>query len=389
MSLRFLSRFSITFSLVALLIGVNSAWADPPANFMGLGDIPGGAFNSGAFGVSADGATVVGYGTDDTFQPGTNWPRAFRWQNGTMTNLLPNGGCSQARSVSADGTSVAGYNIASASCGSVDHEATLWNGTTNINAPETELYAISGDGTLMAGWRDVFTASHLVTATTFKLTAPNTFQAQSLGLISGTSGGSMAFGMSLDGSSVVGSSTYSGGGSNRQAFRWRQAGGMVGLDPTHQFTSSQANAANFNGDLVIGQAVNATGTQAFLWTQGTGISTLGDLAGGAVNSQAYAIDGFSYSIVGSATTGAGATAFIWDPNNGMRNLQTVLSGFGADLTGWQLTSARGISSDGMVIVGQGINPFGNLEAWRAVLPEPSSGLTLFIVMMIGIARRKY
>jgi hypothetical protein len=73
----------------------------------------------------------------------------------------------------------------------------------------------------------------------------------------------------------------------------------------------------------------------------------------------------------------------------MRNLQTVLSGFGADLTGWQLTSARGISSDGMVIVGQGINPFGNLEAWRAVLPESSNGLTLFIVTMIGIARRNY
>jgi hypothetical protein len=65
-------------------------------------------------------------------------------------------------------------------------------------------------------------------------------------------------------------------------------------------------------------------------------------------------------------------AFIWDADNGMRSLQDVLTGdFGLDLTGWTLEKARGISDDGTVIVGWGSGPNGR-EAWRAVIPEPST-----------------
>jgi len=40
-----------------------------------------------------------------------------------------------------------------------------------------------------------------------------------------------------------------------------------------------------------------------------------------------------------------------------------------------LTEATAISDDGRVIIGNGINPDGNFEAWRAVLvPEPSAAL---------------
>ncbi|MDH4240689.1 MAG: PEP-CTERM sorting domain-containing protein [Phycisphaerae bacterium] len=61
------------------------------------------------------------------------------------------------------------------------------------------------------------------------------------------------------------------------------------------------------------------------------------------------------------------------------NLQTLtvakLDG-GVDLTGRTLTEARGISEDGLTIVGHGNNPSGNTEVWMATIPEPSTLLLL-------------
>ena len=84
----------------------------------------------------------------------------------------------------------------------------------------------------------------------------------------------------------------------------------------------------------------------------------------------------------------GRVAFIWDSVHGMRDLRDVLvSDFGLDLTGWTLRSANDISADGTVIVGTGINPDGNPEAYRAVVPEPTSLTLLAFGASLVIARR--
>jgi hypothetical protein len=78
-----------------------------------------------------------------------------------------------------------------------------------------------------------------------------------------------------------------------------------------------------------------------------------------------------------------SAAFIWDQAHGIRELQHVLAtefGLAAALEGWQLTRANDISADGRVIVGEGINPDGTLEAWLAIIPEPST-LTLAIAAL--------
>ena len=41
---------------------------------------------------------------------------------------------------------------------------------------------------------------------------------------------------------------------------------------------------------------------------------------------------------------------------------------GIDLTGWQLSEATDVSSDGRVVVGTGVNPSGFDEAWRVTMP---------------------
>jgi hypothetical protein len=63
-------------------------------------------------------------------------------------------------------------------------------------------------------------------------------------------------------------------------------------------------------------------------------------------------------------------AFIWNEAHGMRSLIDLLRqeyGLAEELTGWQLTEANGISDDGLVIAGGGINPAGRAEAWVAIL----------------------
>ncbi|MBK7405444.1 MAG: hypothetical protein IPJ41_12630 [Phycisphaerales bacterium] len=45
-------------------------------------------------------------------------------------------------------------------------------------------------------------------------------------------------------------------------------------------------------------------------------------------------------------------------------------GLSAELAGWALNSANGVSSDGRTIVGVGTNPDGNQEAFYVRLPGP-------------------
>ncbi len=88
-------------------------------------------------------------------------------------------------------------------------------------------------------------------------------------------------------------------------------------------------------------------------------------------------------------------AFIWDATHGMRNLMDVLIndfGLGPELTGWTLTTAAGISADGLTIVGAGINPSGANEAWMAQLDPLPIPSTLFLfgsgLAGLGFVRRR-
>ena len=63
----------------------------------------------------------------------------------------------------------------------------------------------------------------------------------------------------------------------------------------------------------------------------------------------------------------------------MRHLKTVLINdfdLGSDLEGWTLTFARAISSDGLVIVGEGTNPdgFSNVLQLRIEVEDGDGGL---------------
>jgi len=97
---------SARIGILAMILPTCTIAAAEEPWFMGLGDLPGGEFFSMAFGVSADGSTVVGRGKSPS------GIEAFRWTaDDAMVGLgdLPGGDfLSEANAVSADGSVVVG-----------------------------------------------------------------------------------------------------------------------------------------------------------------------------------------------------------------------------------------------------------------------------------------
>jgi probable HAF family extracellular repeat protein len=142
---------------------------------VGLGDLPGGSFNSQAFGVSANGSVVVGRGNSAS---GTE---AFRWTSGGgMVGLgdLPGGSFSSlAFDVSADGSVVVGGSVSASG-----NEAFIWDQENGMQSLQDllvndfgldltgwtlrEARGISADGLTIAGWGinpDGFTEAFVAT----------------------------------------------------------------------------------------------------------------------------------------------------------------------------------------------------------------------------------
>ena len=112
-----------------------------------LGDFPGGATNSNGYGVSPDGAIVVGYGCPGTFDNYTH--EAFRWTvaSGLVhLGFAPGLSNSAAYAVSADGKIIVGDNKSE----QIAH-ALIWDpkgGMRRLEHVLTNDYKID-----LAGWR--------------------------------------------------------------------------------------------------------------------------------------------------------------------------------------------------------------------------------------------
>ena len=281
-----------------------------------LGDLPGGLVDSHATGVSSDGTVVVGTATSAVGR------RPFRWTAATgmvdLGALAGGDGRGRASAVSADGSIIVGAS------------------------------SIAGGGSAAFRW----------TSQTGMV---------SLGTIAGGSPISEADGISADGSTIVGFAWLN----NRPVpVRWTAATGMVALTDAGGATSiGVAHSANANGSIIVGyRSVAGVEQQAFRWTAAGGIAAPG--AGSPDSFPAVAADVTDDGqILAGRTSSSGVTyAALWDSYFGLTNVGDVLSvGFGLEqqLRGWTLRNVFAISADGYTLVGEGINPSGQLEAWSA------------------------
>ena len=165
----------------------------------------------------------------------------------------------------------------------------------------------------------------------------------------------LAFGLSGDGSTVVG---FSSSASREEAFRWREADGLLGLgDLQGAAFRSRAFAASEDGSVVVGDGESSPGRrQAFRWTASGGMQGLGFLPGGWFESVARATSAFGDVVVGQSRTDSGEEAFRWTSITGMQGLGDFPGGLYSSI-------AQDVTSDGAVICGQGWSDLGP-EAFR-------------------------
>jgi probable HAF family extracellular repeat protein len=182
------------------------------------------------------------------------------------------------------------------------------------------------------------------------------------------------YGVSSDGSVVVGRAWLTGSQRTRGwASRWTEPEGFVNLESSRDddyYAGSTAAAVSADGRIVVGDNVFGGRRQAFRWTKDGGMVALGILPGEKY-SEALAVSADGRVVVGQS----GSRPFIWDERHGMRDLRKALEsdyGLGEGLSGWQLNALNGMSADGTVLVGRGVNPSGGPEGWVINLRSASA-----------------
>ncbi|MDJ0843814.1 PEP-CTERM sorting domain-containing protein [Crocosphaera sp.] len=250
-----------------------------------LGDLPGDTPFSVGFGISGDGQVVVGFtdGPATDSIPGVP-EEAFFWTEATgLIGLgdLPGGSFnSLAADASFDGSVIVGRGASDSG-----FEALFWTEQTGLvglgDLPggvfNSIAFAVSRDGSVIAGTG----ASDLGTEA-FRWTTDTGMVG--LGDLSGGTFFSRAADVSADGEVVVGRSDSEnsidpvGALSGTEAFRWTADTGMVGLGdlPGGAFFS-RAAAVSANGSVIVGRSQSALGLEPFIWTETLGMQSLLDV----------------------------------------------------------------------------------------------------------------
>jgi len=387
--LRSLSSIHLTLRVaLAVLFVYSGATLCQSASFHGLGDLAGGDTFSEAYGVSADGNVVVG----SSFSAGGQ--EAVRWTLGGGLQGLGHltGGTyfSKATAISANGEVIVGQSQ-SPTLGTTGFRWTAADGMQVLvdRTDHVLPLAVSQDGSTIVGQRS--SGGNLQG---FRWNASDGFSL--IGYLPDPYAtefsfkDSTAFGVSYDGNIVVGRGNLNVEGYT--AYRWTAAGGTQSLgDLPGGGWGSGALAISGDSSTIIGSSHSVNGNEVTRWTS-AGMVGLGDLPGGTFFSESFAISADGSTVVGYGTNAAGKDASIWTAATGVRSIRELLTAAGADLTGWQLYEARGVSADGTIVVGRGINPSGQQEGWVANLssvPEPTSAalVGLAVLMFVGRYRR--
>jgi uncharacterized membrane protein len=235
-----------------------------------------------------------------------------------------------------------------------------WTGLGDLEGGDfiSQALDVSGDGSVVVGWG---ASDHGLVAVRWVNGAP-----LELGDLPGGPCHAAAACVSRDGLTIAGTGTSERG---PEVFVWHADTGLVALGdlPGGDF-SSEPFGMSPDGRVIVGEATSERGIEACCWTANTGLQGLGDLPGGEFKSMAFALSADGSVIGGFGSSDAGTEAFVWDQEHGMRPLAGMLRDSKVPgLDGWKLTEVTGISANGAVLAGNGVNPQGQPEGWVAAL----------------------
>ncbi len=322
-------------------------------------------------GISQDGTIAVG----TIGSPG----EIFRWT--ASTGVVGIGGWADVARISRDGKTI----VAEADNGHGQSEAAIWLGNKQwrtlgsfggfgdgANNSVSSAYGISADGSVVVG------LSRTTSGKTHAFLWDTANGMVDMGSLQGQS--SRANAISGDGTVVVGWDDNSPDvpqyAPPRRAAIWWQ--GLERL--LHPFGwIGEATATNISGTIIVGKGTPASMASlghGYIWTALGQVEDLGALPRGFTPSQqeeedrsvALAVSDDGSIVVGASGYKPPTDAFIWTPETKMVKLSDYLKRIGIKgLVGWTLVSANSISPDGTIIAGTGIGPLGQVQGWIATL----------------------
>ncbi|MCX5689442.1 MAG: immunoglobulin domain-containing protein [Planctomycetota bacterium] len=337
--------------LMALAAMTAAATAQTTFNHMGI--LPG-ANSSWAYAVSADGSVIAGRSGTNFYYGGST--HAVQWtSSGGLLDLDPLVNDSAAWGISGDGIVMAGRGLS----GSRGYRAFTWTAAGAIDHAFQggELFGVSFDGTVSVGDQTDNAGTHAVRYSNSRTTR--------LDLDAGAFS-SIAYGTNASGSIIVGIASLPSVGT--RAFRWTESGGLVNLGQQTPGGISGAKGISSDGSTIVGYTTILNRAHAWRWVGSTqtDMSLLADSTPLTSTAQAASSDGST--IVGSASwNGTTNHAFVWRADTGMLDLNDVMRQ--TLPAGWTLSDAYGVSANGQVIVGGGINPSGVPEGWIIGVPS--------------------
>jgi probable HAF family extracellular repeat protein len=219
-------------------------------------------------------------------------------------------------------------------------QSITWLRALQRSSDWSKAYGVSADGSVVVGIDQYYDdAASRYYERAFRWTASG--RMQNIGGV-----GTAAYGVSADGSVVVGGVIFNGYyyACRWTASGWQFLGGYVGL----------ARGASADGSVVVGMARFGWYYLAFRWQNGV-MQDLGTLPGGGW-SEAYAVSANGAVVVGwSENNARRRRAFRWE-NGVMQDLGT--------LPGGGPSEAYAVSANGAVVVGMAENAAGQRRAFR-------------------------
>lgn len=365
---------------------VLSVAAPALASVTGLGFLPGGELQSNALDVSSDGSTVVGSSFGET------GPLPFVWRAGhgivPLADLAGGDMTGSANAVTPDGSVIVGNASSTPSAGTFMGEAARWSGgsvmglgflgLTGFN--QSSALGVSADGSRVVG----------VSTNVGIFEAEATLWTDGVPMSLGWGELSSATAISADAGTIVGARPLPSGGFGVTfepvAMRNGVTTAMDDLPGGSLFLDGAiALGVSGDGSRATGWATDFNGQVAAMWDADGNVTPLGTLGPGQT-SLANAISDDGSTIVGASSDpfSGSQRAFLWTDGLGLVDLTAFT---GADQLGWTLVDARGVSADGRFVVGTGINPDGDFEAFIVTVPSPGTA-ALPMIGAIGAVRRR-